>query len=30
VTAGVEPADPMIGIRSAAYPISFARRFKAP
>jgi catalase len=30
VTAGIEPADPMIGIRSAAYPISFARRFKTP
>jgi catalase len=30
VTAGIEAADPMIGIRSAAYPISFARRFKAP
>jgi catalase len=30
VTAGIEAADPMIGVRSAAYPISFARRFKAP
>jgi catalase len=30
VTAGIEAADPMIGIRSAAYPISFARRLKAP
>lgn len=30
VTAGIEAADPMIGIRSAAYPISFARRFKTP
>lgn len=28
VTSGIDPADPMIGIRSAAYPISFARRFK--
>jgi len=28
VTAGIEPADPMIGVRSAAYPISFARRMK--
>jgi len=28
VTSGIEAADPMIGIRSAAYPISFARRFK--
>jgi len=26
VTAGIEPADPMIAVRSAAYPISFARR----
>jgi len=30
VTSGIEAADPMIGIRSAAYPISFARRFKQP
>jgi len=30
VTAGIEAADPMIAIRSAAYPISFARRFKSP
>jgi len=29
VTAGIEAADPMIAIRSAAYPISFARRFKS-
>jgi catalase len=29
VVAGIEAADPMIGIRSAAYPISFARRFKS-
>jgi catalase len=28
VTSGIEAADPMIGVRSAAYPISFARRFK--
>jgi catalase len=28
VVPGIEAADPMIGIRSAAYPISFARRFK--
>lgn len=28
VTAGIESADPMIGVRSGAYPISFARRFK--
>jgi len=26
VTDGIEPADPMIAVRSAAYPISFARR----
>jgi len=26
VTTGIEPADPMIAVRSAAYPISFARR----
>lgn len=24
--AGIEPADPMIGVRNAAYPISFAER----
>ena len=30
VVPGIEAADPMIGVRSAAYPISFARRFKAP
>ena len=30
VTDGIEAADPMIGVRSAAYPISFARRFKQP
>jgi len=30
VTAGIEPADPMIGVRSGAYPISFARRLKQP
>jgi catalase len=29
VTAGIEPADPMIAVRSGAYPISFARRFKS-
>ena len=29
VTSGIEAADPMIGIRSAAYPISFARRFNS-
>ena len=28
VTAGIEAADPMIAARSAAYPISFARRLK--
>lgn len=28
VTAGIEAADPMIAVRSAAYPISFARRMK--
>jgi catalase len=28
VVPGIEAADPMIAIRSAAYPISFARRFK--
>jgi catalase len=28
VTTGIEPADPMIDVRSAAYPISFARRLK--
>jgi len=28
VTAGIEPADPMIAVRSGAYPISFARRMK--
>jgi len=27
---GIEAADPMIAVRSAAYPISFARRFKQP
>ncbi|MEO8937337.1 MAG: catalase family peroxidase [Burkholderiaceae bacterium] len=26
VPAGIEPADPMIGVRSAAYPISFSGR----
>jgi len=26
VPAGIEPADPMLGIRSSAYPISFAGR----
>jgi len=30
VAPGIEAADPMIGVRSAAYPISFARRFKQP
>ncbi|TLY18675.1 MAG: catalase family peroxidase [Nitrospirae bacterium] len=29
VVPGIEAADPMIAVRSAAYPISFARRFKA-
>jgi catalase len=28
VTPGIEAADPMIAVRSAAYPISFARRMK--
>jgi catalase len=28
VPPGIEPADPMIAMRTAAYPISFARRFK--
>jgi catalase len=28
VVPGIEAADPMIAMRSAAYPISFARRFK--
>jgi len=28
VVPGIESADPMIGVRSAAYPISFARRFR--
>jgi len=28
VVPGIEAADPMIAVRSAAYPISFARRFK--
>ena len=28
VVPGIEAADPMIAIRSAAYPISFVRRFK--
>jgi catalase len=28
VTAGIEAADPMIAVRSGAYPISFARRFR--
>jgi catalase len=28
VLPGIEPADPMIAMRTAAYPISFARRFK--
>ncbi|MNL67675.1 Catalase [compost metagenome] len=26
VPAGIEPADPMIQIRSMAYPVSFGRR----
>jgi catalase len=26
VPSGIEPADPMLAIRSAAYPISFAGR----
>jgi catalase len=26
LTAGIEPADPMIAARSAAYPVSFAER----
>jgi len=30
VAPGIEAADPMIAVRSAAYPISFARRFKQP
>jgi catalase len=30
VVPGIEAADPMIAVRSAAYPISFARRFKQP
>jgi catalase len=30
VVPGIEAADPMIGVRSAAYPISFVRRFKQP
>ncbi len=29
VVPGIEAADPMIAVRSAAYPISFARRFKS-
>jgi len=28
VTTGIEAADPMIAVRSAAYPISFARRLQ--
>ncbi len=28
VVPGIEAADPMIAVRSAAYPISFGRRFK--
>jgi catalase len=28
VIPGIEPADPMIAVRTLAYPISFARRFK--
>jgi catalase len=28
VTSGIEAADPMIAVRSAAYPISFVRRLK--
>ncbi len=28
VVPGIEAADPMIAVRSAAYPISFSRRFK--
>jgi len=28
VTTGIEAADPMIAVRSSAYPISFARRLK--
>ena len=28
VVPGIEAADPMIAVRSAAYPISFVRRFK--
>jgi catalase len=28
VVPGIEAADPMIGVRTAAYPIAFARRFK--
>jgi catalase len=30
VLPGIEAADPMIGVRSLAYPISFVRRLKAP
>lgn len=30
VVPGIEAADPMIAVRSAAYPISFGRRFKQP
>jgi len=30
VVPGIEAADPMIAVRSAAYPVSFARRFKQP
>jgi catalase len=30
VVPGIEAADPMIGVRSLAYPISFIRRLKAP
>ena len=26
VPAGIEPADPMLGIRQAAYPLSFQHR----
>ncbi len=28
VVSGIEAADPMIAVRSAAYPISFFRRLK--
>jgi catalase len=24
--AGIEPADPMLTVRNAAYPVSFSRR----